>query len=255
MENSKNDINKIKEKIKIGIIIFIIIAIILTVILIVISKKNNENIINNIANLTKAEMNAKTPILTTKKLYNYIDMLQSGYYMKYKTQADLGNGEKQDLTAEMAITKDKMAINNQEYLTSYITTLEGIYYISHSEKIVLKYANSTGTVENTFVDLLSGYSREVFDDNFVSTGTEKIEDEEYYYEEYKEVSDTSKIRYYFDENDIIRYIKTIASNEESLIQILELSGDVDETLFEIPKDYEVKDFNEYYNTISQINGQ
>lgn len=80
-------------------------------------------------------------------------------------------------------------------------------------------------------------------------GKEKIDNKTYQYEEYKALTtftmmDTSELkdnedvrtRFYFKDNKLV-YIKTIIDGKQELLRV-EISYDVDNSLFEIPSNYE-----------------
>ena len=70
------------------------------------------------------------------------------------------------------------------------------------------------------------------------TGKETIDGTEYEYEEYED-QDTGVIeRYYFSGNDL-KYIKSIDEDgEEELMKVIKLSSEVDDSIFEVPSDYQ-----------------
>lgn len=236
-----------KKKLKIGIAICIVIVVILLVVLAVLNKKpeeSNNNTFNN--NITE-----KTPIATTLKLSKYIDIISGDYYMKYKTTTVGHEGEPEEITAEYAISKDKIVLNYEEYASTNLLTKEGAYYILHSDKKILKYPIDEES-QKGFMGFNRAYTQEFFEKNFLRTGTEDIDGVAYYYEEYSDNSaEGSKIRYFFDKNDEIKYIKNINSTSEELSEILELSDRINPELFELPKGYTEYNINELTNSVSK----
>ena len=79
-------------------------------------------------------------------------------------------------------------------------------------------------------------------------GREKIDGKTYRYEEYKSVSyflintdnpvseENTNTRFYFDGDDL-KYIRTIMGEESELVQV-DTSYQVDDSIFEIPADFE-----------------
>lgn len=234
-----------KKSLKIGIIICVVIVIILLVVLAVLNKKPEENVNNQVNNVVQQ------PIVTTKKIAKYVDIINKDYYMKYKTNTKDNNGEPVTITAEYAVSNDRISLNYQEYLTTTLITKECTYYIMHESKSIVKYPIDEKSQQG-FSGFQRGYTQQLFETNFLGTGTEDIEGVAYYYEEYKDnATEGNKIRYYFDENDSIKYIKNITSSSEELTEILQLNNEIKEELFELPKGYTEYDINDLTNTAGQ----
>lgn len=235
-----------KKNLKIGIAICAVIVVILLITLAVLNKKpeeSNNTLTNNVTE--------KTPITTTLKLSKYIDIISGDYYMKYKTRTDGHDGEPEEITTEYAISKEKIVLNYEEALTTTLITKEGTYYIVHQNKSIIKYPIDEES-QKGFVGFNRAYTQEFFEKNFLRTGTEDIDGVAYYYEEYSDnSSEGAKIRYFFDNNDNIKYIKNINSTNEELSEILELSDRVNPELFELPKGYTEYNINELTNSVSE----
>ena len=118
--------------------------------------------------------------------------------------------------------------------TTYITHEKEEYYIYNNTNIDIN------VVESWLTDVVS---REY------TTGEEKIRGKKYYYEEYQGTTmftDTNvlnddesqvKTRFYFDKDNNLVYIKTIFSQMEEETLKIEISSDIDKSLFEIPAEY------------------
>ena len=118
------------------------------------------------------------------------------------------------------------------------------YLIKDEDKVYYVYKNNEINL-NKIEDILE----ELKDLEYV-TGKEKINDKNYSYIEFNQLtdfaimntsnikSDTKKTRFYFDGKDL-KYIKTIAGNKEELLKVT-ITKDVDNKLFQIPSDYEEK---------------
>ena len=118
------------------------------------------------------------------------------------------------------------------------------YLIKDEDKVYYVYKNNETNL-NKIEDIL-----EELKDLEYETGKEKINDKNYSYIEFNQLtdlaimntsnikSDIKKTRFYFDGKDL-KYIKTIAGNKEELLKVT-ISKDVDNKLFQIPSDYEEK---------------
>ena len=113
------------------------------------------------------------------------------------------------------------------------------YLISHDEKM---YMVMEGKDDETFDDM-SIFTAEdldkIKDEEYVS-GKETIEGTEYFYEEYTDENEGT-IRFYYSGDDL-KYIKNIDGDDEELIKVNNISSKVDDSLFEIPADYEKIEF-------------
>ena len=238
-----------KKSIKISIIICVIIALVLIVLLVVVNNNKPEysTVVTN-HNQVMANIIENTPIANSRKMSKYIDILSSNnYYMKTQEKSVNENGETETLTTENAVTIDKMVINYEEKMTTLLMTKEATYYMLHENRILQKYSISEGE-QAGFSGFNMRYSRAFFEQNFKGTGTEDIEDIPYYYEEYSaNLGDDSKIRYYFDNNDQLIYIKNITKDGQTLTEVIELSDNIRDELFERPQDYMVYDISNIAN--------
>lgn len=118
------------------------------------------------------------------------------------------------------------------------------YLIKDEDKVYYVYKNNETNL-NKIEDIL-----EELKDLEYETGKEKINDKNYSYIEFNQLtdlaimntsnikSDIKKTRFYFDGKDL-KYIKTIAGNKEELLKVT-ITKDVDNKLFQIPSDYEEK---------------
>lgn len=142
--------------------------------------------------------------------------------------------------------------SNSAYLDDIVDDVEtemliqngNTYLIKDEDKVYYVY-NNNETNLNKIEDMLE----EVKDLEY-EIGKEKINDKNYSYIEFNQLtdfaimntsnikSDTKKTRFYFDGKDL-KYIKTIAGNKEELLKVT-ISKDVDNKLFQIPSDYEEK---------------
>ncbi len=117
------------------------------------------------------------------------------------------------------------------------------YLLVYSSNQYFTYENNSigfGELENELNEIIQSQEPE--------TGEEEIDGNTYRYEEYKGVSyflmntelepleEETNTRFYFDGNDL-KYIKTIMEDESELITV-NVSYDVDDSIFEIPSDFQ-----------------
>lgn len=132
--------------------------------------------------------------------------------------------------------------NNGDHTTNIIRD-GNTYLLMYSTKRYYTYQNNvTGLGE------LPNQLNEMIQNQQPEKGQEKIDGHNYRYEEYKGVSDflmnidenvieeNTNTRFYFDGDDL-KYIQTIMEDKSELIRV-EVSYDVDDTIFEIPSDFE-----------------
>lgn len=142
--------------------------------------------------------------------------------------------------------------SNAAYLDDIVDDVEtemliqngNTYLIKDEDKSYYVYKNNETNL-NKIEDIL-----EELKDLEYETGKEKIDDKNYSYIEFNQLtdlaimntsnikSDIKKTRFYFDGKDL-KYIKTIAGNKEELLKVT-ITKDVDNKLFQIPSDYEEK---------------
>lgn len=230
-----------KKHLKILIGAAVIIAIILIIVLVVV-KQNGGNKNNNAANQTEQN------IVSTKKIMNYIDIINKDYYMKYKTTTTDESGKTTVLNAEYAIKSDKVVVNDLDTLTTTLATKDATYYILHDNKTVLVYPIAQQNQEGA-LEMKRGYTKQFFESAFVGTGSEDIDGVQYYYEEYNNASQGGTVKYYFDSNDKIKYIRNIVDTGKQLTEVLEISNNIYDELFKIPSDYKQYDMTNITNTI------
>lgn len=203
-------------------------------------KKNEENNANTATteNSTKAENNETKTESTSSKTVNALSKLQGDYVMALegKTEED---GE--EITMSMTIaTKGENIYADVKAEDEHATIIykDGTtYLIAHDEKM---YMTQEGKEEDAFSDM-TFITKEDLDEikkEECKTGKETIEGTEYDYEEYTDSKTNEVERFYFT-GDELRYIKAIGEDgNEELMKVNTLSSDVDDSLFEIPADYQ-----------------
>ena len=173
----------------------------------------------------------------TKKMYN--DICEKTKYTFSMLE------ENEDVKYNLIITKDEKGmcidtISNGER-TSTLVKDGNAYYIMHKDKVYYLYDSS-----QIDADILGNELENINSKNYKS-GYETIDGKKHYYEEYEGIvtfilltnydeNSSIRTRFYFDEKNIV-YIKTFIDDKEELLKI-DFSDEADESLFEIPTDYE-----------------
>lgn len=228
---------KMKKK-KITIIVasvIILVAVIATVLFFII-KGNNEN-----GQVSK--LNAYYEKLKDSNTYSFSVSLDDQNNISYQKQSD----------------KAYVNTNYQGTNSKYIIRDGNTYLIRDEDKVYYTYSNNE--TELYMIEMILNDIK----NNEVTKGKEKIENKNYYYEEYEGISefyfgglydiDTEapeepenpeqpteennkvKTRFYFKNNDLV-YIKTIIDeNTEQLLKV-NYSNKVDNNLVNIPSEYE-----------------
>lgn len=227
--------NKVKKIIIICIVIIAVLAVILAIVL-------NFN--------KKPSASTSDEVISSKKIQRYVGLLTSDYYMKYlqtvelDTDGDGINDTTQEITIEFQVVGDRMVKkSNEENVGNIriITEKNAYYYVMDDSKIILYYP-LTEEQQDEYQLYFKGISAQVFEDEFLSTGTENINNDELYYEEYASEDETMEpYRYYFNDADELKYIKATTDGVETLITILQLNDNIDNDMFKVPTDYQIYD--------------
>ena len=213
--------DKKKKIIIISVVSIILIALIVTLVILLVnnSKNNGESSTNS------------TKIV---KLYNELSNEQS---FSFTTTIDENNKE---IYAKNNNTAYTDTIYDGEE-SKFIIRDGNSYLLRDSDKIYYTYQNNEVDLNKVLEQLNE------IKDSELAEGKEEIERKNYDYEEYSGItnfaikltddnnSEDVKTRFYFDGNDLV-YIKTIIGNNQELLSV-EISNDVDSSLFEIPEDY------------------
>ena len=198
-----------KRIIKIVIPIILIIAIIIAVIII----RNNQ----------------KPEVHLLSEVYNQLNGITSYQFQKEK-----------DMNNKTIVVKDGNNVVIDNYTTGTHTTTiikdNTTTYITHEKEEYYIYNNT-----NIDVNVVESWLADVVNREY-TTGEEKIRGKKYYYEEYQGTTmftDTNvlKTRFYFDNDNKLVYIKTIFSQMEEETLKIEISTDIDKSLFDIPEEY------------------
>lgn len=131
---------------------------------------------------------------------------------------------------------------SQDDHTSTLVKEQESFYINHNTKEYFLY-----DISQIDADILKNDLKDIENQKY-KTGHEKIENKNYYYEEYEGIGafvllsdynieeSSVKTRFYF-EKDKIKYIKTVMDNAGEELLKIDFLDDIDETLFQIPEDY------------------
>lgn len=168
------------------------------------------------------------------KLYN--EFIENGEYL-----FEMKNGDTYEITIAQKGEQTSIDMDNAGEKTTTLVKDGVTYLILHSEKEYIVYENDISD-SNIITDMFSSLI-----DVSYNEGKEEINGTKYNYEEYEGFAgfmiSTSKdieesevtTRFYFDGNDL-KYIKTLYGDEEELLQV-NVSYEVDDSVFEIPSDY------------------
>ena len=179
---------------------------------------------------------SQKPKNMTKQMYDNI-------YEKTKyTFSMLEENEEIKYNLKIAKNEGQMCIDttSNDERTSTLVKDGSAYCIMHANKEYYLYDSN-----EIDADIL-GNELDVVKNEKYKSGYETINDKKYYYEEYEGIvtfilltnyneESSIKTRFYYD-NGKITYIKTFIDDTEELIKI-DFTDDVDEGLFDIPKDY------------------
>ncbi len=175
---------------------------------------------------TEQSEKAGTDKMGAKLSAAYVDMMKNGnYLMKYKANMEV-EGQTTTVEATIAVSGEKTAVSSttEGYQSKAITMDDKLYMVDDNSKtVIVMKAQPTETSEGINTEGIT----------YVGSGTE----DGLAYEEYS--TSDSTIKYYFDGKDLVK-IKLIS--EDAVVtemEIIEMSNDVPESMFEIPADYQV----------------
>lgn len=203
--------NKVKT-LKIVIIILVILAIIIgiTIYKNIENEKKNEITLDNLPKLDYTEDQAKE--FYSKKLIKYLSTFQNDFHFKYTAEGVNEDGTEGTVKEEYSKKGNLVSIYYADSNQRIVIDNEYIYHYEEDNYIVYRLKNEKNI--NTNADVLL-YSLDSINKLFVKTGNEIINNEKYYFEEYKmEKDNTILVRYYFDSDDNIKYIKAYKENSK-----------------------------------------
>jgi len=175
------------------------------------------------------------PVLNLKTL-TFFTTFSDKYYMKYKSDVEDMNGQTiKNAIIEISVDGKKMATNVPDAGYGIIVNETDIVYIMHNEKMYMTMqGGSSQSNSNIFGDLGENAT-----EAFIESGNKKINETSYYFESFYDdlTTKTNKTIFYFDNKDKLKYMETIADGETSLIEVVEFSASVKQSLFSIPSGY------------------
>lgn len=222
-----------KKTLKYAVIILVIIAVVIGI-LIYQSNKKTEVTLNSLPETQYTEDQAKE--FYTKKLIKYLDTFQNDFHMKYVVENTEEDGTATTHKEEFSKRGEAISIYSSDQNTRLIVEKDYFYHVYEDSATIYKVP----IVEQipTNMDILF-YSLESINDCFVKTGNETLKDQKYYFEEYKMERDNSVlVRYYFDDEDNIKYIRAYkeGSNVQSIFEIQMLENRTYDFMFDLSTD-------------------
>ena len=216
--------DKKKKIIIISVVSIIVIALIVGLIIFFVNRNNNGE-------------EGTTIAANSSKIARLYDDLSKEQSFSFTTTLDDNNKETYAKNNNTAYTDT--IYDGEE--SKFIIRDGNSYLLRDSDKIYYTYQNNEVNLNKVLEQL-----NEIKDTELIE-GKEEVDGKNYNYEEYTGItnfaikltddnnSEDVKTRFYFDGNDLV-YIKTIIGNNQELLSV-EISNDVDSSLFEIPEDY------------------
>ncbi|MBQ3379349.1 MAG: hypothetical protein IJG50_05715 [Clostridia bacterium] len=163
----------------------------------------------------------------------YVEMMTQGKFFIHYTSTDVLDGEATEAEYKMAYDDKKlyMSMVSEDFSMTTISNESTMYLIDDASKTYYKMSVSEDEMENTDDEELMTENEYVF----VGVGENKLGGKNLYYEEYTAGSG-SLVRYYFD-GDKLYAIEGITDGESSVMYIIEMTDNVDPSLFSVPDDY------------------
>lgn len=210
--------DKKKKIIIISAIIIVVLALIIGIVYLFVTKKSGKNEISKVQNLYETLKNKNSYAFET-----ILDDNNKFYYAKLDDKA----------------YTDTIYKGNE---SKYIIKDGNSYLLVDDMKAYYTYANNEIDLNKIEVELQN------IKDQPYEKGKEKIDNKEYFYEEYKMATELSMgiipeddnenivTRFYF-KGDKLEYIKTIKGEKQELLKV-DILDNVNKDLFEIPSDYQ-----------------
>ena len=186
---------------------------------------------------------SKPTIADSKALEPYIDIVKKeSFVIQMKTQQKI-NDQVVDAVVTVAHKSKKYAVSilAGEFNITGVIKDEKVYSIVHPNKLVVVTPIQANTMND--YGIKSTFEEIEVKEHFIKSGEEEIKGKTYSYEEYKiDNNQETSIKYYF-EGKKLKYIKQTDkdSKEDVLLEILEFSATVPDSLFDIPSDYQIRE--------------
>ena len=164
------------------------------------------------------------------KAYALLSTLENGIYMDVISHMEESKGTELIFAVDGENGRAYMEAVEDGQEMAFVMNADGVYMLIPEEKVYMNF--DINLFESDDMPILD--VTELPEVTF-TTGTEEIMGTEYEYEEF-EASDGVE-RYYF-EGDALKYTKSITKkHKENLMEVVEVRGSVEASLFEIPADY------------------
>ena len=175
-------------------------------------------------------------------LKSYVDIIKKDQFViQFKSQEKI-----EDKLVDAVVTiahkskKEMVSVLSGDLDMKIVVKDKKVYNVIHSTEMVMVLANKEDDIND--YDLETIFKEINIKEHFVGSGSEQIKGKEYFYEEYKNNDEKqSLIRFYF-EGDSLKYIKKFGSDpkDDNILEILEFSSLVPDSLFDIPSGYQLK---------------
>lgn len=165
----------------------------------------------------------------------YVDMMKNeSYTMRYKTTMNF-EGEEVESNVSMSLSEGRMAFETimEDVHSATVMQDEKAYFIDHSSQtvMVMPFAQDDIIEDGPQVHNIEADTLE-----YVGSGNKEFFGESMSYEEY--ASGDGTIFYYFDDGELVGMEMIFGDGTVTMI-IEEFTDQVDESIFEIPEDYQV----------------
>ncbi|MCL2859540.1 MAG: hypothetical protein FWF46_02995 [Oscillospiraceae bacterium] len=205
------------------------------------NNKNNSNENFPTENLAYTEEEAQS--FYSKKIIKYIDTFKGSFFMSYLVENTDKNGKVTSYNEEYSVDRDSGAISIYEVDSFQRILIKGqtMYYVDINNKTVTVVDSGTELqqyVDDQFGKMLFTSLNDV-NRAFSTMGNEEVNGVNFYFEEYNITDSTAtKVRYYFDDNDNIKYMKIFYDNGiVSLLTVNTIDTQIHDSSFTIPDDY------------------
>lgn len=184
--------------------------------------------------VVKVNSNSKKQLLS--ELYNKLSQSELYQFTKEK------DSKNKTIIAKKAQDTAIDKYSSDGHTTTIISNGTTSYVLHDREEY---YTYNQTNVEQSIV---TDWMKSAIDKGF-TTGEEKVRGKKYKFEEYTGIAmfaestevdineENAKTRFYFDNNNNLSYIKTIYDNNKEELLKIDISYEVDNSLFEIPSNY------------------
>lgn len=165
----------------------------------------------------------------------YVDMMKNDKYtMKYRAFMEMEGVETEtEITLVISEGRTAMKMETDSITNTTIIKEEKMHMVDHNSQTVMVMPFNT---EDIVDDTVQPQDIEASNMGYIGKGTGEFMGNIRDYEEYS-VED-AKVLYYFDGEDLVG-MEMISDSGSFLIDIELMSDDVDESIFEIPVDYQI----------------